>query len=314
MFGSDCGGCYSARDYEQAKDRWHKTPASRGAKWGADERPLDNVRKHHYRIVQGEGEAHYDIVLHDTVMARFHKPTTEGWRVQYNYYKSSTSHNFMWRVLGISGRDGYGVLSLRTTDGRDVMVPIGRGSHVHKTFGASLWFTAPDVIDVSRSDHALVEIPKYTDEFKAWRAELHSTFKPLTDLFAFCAEEVRQKWEPPQLRYRHPGSLRGISTTDPDLWALQRYLNEARSFCYQDLLEKQGFIDLARAAYKTHVTRSLDVRDYRALETPTTDVLAKAAARALLKQMLPLWGARSSLRWEPLPKFVEHLPKNFRRT
>jgi hypothetical protein len=311
MFGSDCRGCYSARDYEQASDRWHKTPASRNAKWGADERPLDNVRKHHYRIVQGEGEAHYDIVLHDTVMARFHKPTTEGWRVQYNYHGSRTSHAFMWQVLDIAGSP-HGLLHTRTTGGKTVVVPIG---YSRRSFGADLWFTAPDVIDVSRSDHALVEIPKYTDEFKAWRAELHSTFKPLTDLFSFCAEEVRQEWEPEGSKWsRHPGSLRELSDVDPDLWALQRYIDEARSFCYQDLLEKQGFIDLARNAYKTNVTRSLDVRDYRELPTPTTDVLAKAAARALLEQLETLWGTRSKVRWEPLPKFVEHLPRNFRRT
>jgi hypothetical protein len=313
MFGSDCRGCYAAHDYEQARDRWHKTPASRGARWESNERPLDNVRKHHYRVVQGEGEAHYDIVLHDTVMARFHKPTTEGWRVQYNYHGSNTSHNFMWRVLGISGRDGYGVLSLRTTDHKDAMVPIG---HRRRGFGADLWFVANGTIDVSRSDHALVEIPKYTDEFKAWRAELHSTFKPLMDLFSFCAEEVRQGWEPPVARhsYGHPGSLRNIGAYDRDRGALDAYLKDRGGLCFEDFLADAEFIDLARAAYKTNVTRSLDVRDYRELETPTTDVLAKAAARALLEQLYTLWGARSQLRWEPLPKFLEHLPKNFRRT
>jgi hypothetical protein len=311
-FGSDCRGCYAAHDYAMAKAHWHKTPPSRRKDWELNERPLDNVRKHHYRIVQGEGEAHYDIVLHDTVMARFHKPTTEGWRVQYNYHGSNTSHNFMWQVLGLTGRDGYGVLRVHTTDGRDVMVPIGYRRH---GFGADLWFTAPDVIDVSRSDHALVEIPKYTAEFKAWRSEMREAFKPLMNLFAFCAEEVRQEWEPPANQYaRHPGSLQGLSNMDPDLWDLQRYLDASRSRCYQDLLEDAKFIDLAREAYKTNVIRSLDVRDYRELPTPTTDVLAKAAARALMEQLEELWGTRSKRRWEPLPKFVEHLPKNFRRT
>jgi hypothetical protein len=246
-------------------------------------------------------------------MARFHKPTTEGWRVQYNYHGSNTSHNFMWQVLGLTGRDGYGVLSLETTGDSGVVAPIGYG---RRSFGADLWFVANGTIDVSHSDHALVEIPKYTDEFKAWRKELQDVMRPLTDLLSFCAEEVRQEWEPSVERHSngHPGSLRNIGDYDRDRGALDAYLTDRGGLCFEDFLADAKFIDLAREAYKTHVTRSLDVRDYRELPTPTTDVLAKAAARALLKQMQPLWGARSRVRWEPLPRFVEHLPKNFRRT
>jgi hypothetical protein len=311
MFGSDCRGCYSARNYEEAKDRYHKTPQPRGATWGPNERPLDNNRKHHYRIVQGEGEAHYDIMLYNTVMARYHRPTPDGWRVQYNYYSRMTTHAFMWQVLDLRYHP-YGVLRLRTTRSQTVMVPIGTGSRFDDLYGADLWFKDTGVIDVSRSDHEPVEIPKYTDEFKAWRAELRETFAPLMNLFAFCAEEVRQGWVPHNDWRTHPGSLRGLSDLEPDLVALTRYLTTHRDA--GSLLQDAKFIDLAREAYKTNVIRSLDVRDYRELPTPTTDALAKAATRALMEQLEELWGVRSKRRWEPLPKFVEHLPKNFRRT
>lgn len=323
MFGSDCRGCYSAHDYAMAQDRWHKTPRPRGAKWEPNERPLDNNRKHHYRLVQGDGEAHYDAVLYSTVMARYHKPTAEGRRVQYNYYPSTTSHNFMWRVLGLHTHTA-GVLRLRTTGGRDVTVPIGTGSRFDGVFGADLWFTDTGVIDVSRSDHELVSIPKYTDEFKAWRRDVCEGFRPLTDILEFCAEEVRQGWQEPASSWRHPGELCRLSGTVHECNALKMWVAANRNLAPVQMLADNEFIDLARAAYKVQVQRSLDVRDYRGFAPPPTTVLARAATNQLLEDIckelwgtrsnVRRWGIRSNVRWEPLPKFVEHLPKNFRRT
>lgn len=311
MFGSDCRGCYSAHDYAMAQDRWHKTPRPRGAKWEPNERPLDNNRKHHYRLVQGDGEAHYDAVLYSTVMARYHKPTAEGRRVQYNYYPSTTSHNFMWRVLGLHTHTA-GVLRLRTTGGRDVTVPIGHRRH---GVGADLWYVDKDIIDVSRSDHAPVEIPKYTDEFKAWRRSVRDGLKPLTDILEFCAEEVRQGWEPDDGCGRHPGRLDNLSDRVREFYTLRLWVEANRLLAPAQMLADNEFIDLACAAYKVQVQRSLDVRDYRGFAPPPTTVLARAATNQLLKDIYKeLWGTRSNVRWEPLPKFVEHLPKNFRRT
>lgn len=313
MFGSDCGGCYAAHDYAMAKDRWHKTPLPRGRYWDTDERPLDNARKHHYRIVQGIGEAHYDVCLYSTVMARFYKPAADGRMVQYNYHNRMTSHNFMWRVLGLRTHV-HGVLSLRTTDGRTVMVPIGTGSRFNAAFGASLWFVGDDVIDVARSDHEVVTVPKYTPEFKAWRHAMREGLKPLTDLFEFCTEEVRQTWEPENSKWsRHPGSLQSLACANTELKWLREWCQGRSNYNPTDLLTCEPFIDRARGAYKEYVKRSLDVRDYRELPTPTTEVLAQAATRMLLKQLEVLWGARASTVRKQLPKFVEHLPGNFRR-
>jgi len=313
MFGSDCRGCYSAHDYAMAQARWHKTPLPRSKYWEANERPLDNVRKHHYRIVQGEGEAHYDVMLYSTVMARFHKPTPEGVRVQYNYYDSVTSHNFMWQVLNLSGRDGYGVLRLRTTEHKDVMVPIGPGSRFNAAFGATLHFVDNDTIDVARSDHGVVTVPKYTPEFKEWRAAMRDGLKPLTDLFEFCAEEARQDWgAAPTRLYYHPGSLQGLGRPSPEIERLRTWCMARRGVTAQDILADAHAIDLARDAYTAHVRRSLNVRDYRELPTPPTDVLARAATRSLLKQFELLWNVYPTVQ-KQLPKFVERLPGNFRR-
>lgn len=313
MFGSDCGGCYAAHDYAMAKDRWHKTPLPRGKYWDPNARPLDNPRKHHYRIEQGADEAYYDVCLYSTVMARFHKPAADGWRVQYNYHNSNTSHNFMWRVLGLRTHV-HGVLSLRTTDGRTVMVPIGTGSYFNAAFGASLWFVGDGVIDVSRSDHEVVTTPKYSPEFKAWRHAMREGLKPFTDLLEFCTEEVRQTWEPGGSKWpSHPGSLRGLGETNTELVWLQEWCQSRCAYTPTDLLACEPFIDRARGAYKEYVKRSLDVRDYRELPMPTTEVLAKAATRMLLKQLETMWGARSMTVRKQLPKFVEHLPGNFQR-
>lgn len=314
MFGSDCGGCFSVPTYERALAHWERTPLPRGKYWEPHQRPLDDRRKPHYRLEIGNDGEYYDVFLYNTVMARYHKPTADGWRVQYNYHNSNTSHNFMGRVLGLRTRV-HGVLSLRTTDGRTVMVPIGTGSHFNAAFGASLWFVGDDVIDVSRSDHEVVTIPKYSPEFRAWRYAMREGLRPLTDLLEFCTEEVRQSWEPPaQSRvYAHPGALWVLGETNTELKWLREWCSGRSHYTPTDLLTCEPFIDRARGAYKEYVKRSLDVRDFRELPTPTTEVLAKAATRMLLKQLEVLWGTRASTVRKQLPKFVEHLPGNFRR-
>ena len=76
---------------------------------------------------------------------------------------------------------------------------------------------------------------------------------------------------------------------------------------------KPHAIDILREAYRDVVIRSLDVRDYRELEAPSTDVLARAATRTLLNYMESAYSLSNGPRHRlvPIPDFPESLPEKF---
>lgn len=306
MFGSDCRHCFSVPTYEAALKHWQRTPLPRGRKWDADERPLADNRKHHYRLVIGGDADYFDAVLYDTRMMRVHKPTPDGRRVQYTWRSTNTSDAFLWQVCHVGK-----VLSLRTTDGRDVQVPIGTTE-----LGTDIWFADLNsrTIDVSRSRHEPVARLVRSLELLQWRKDMLTNLAPLFQILEFQAEELRQKWEPtPKDTYRHPGSLHELAGATRSLWALQNLCRGAGAAVSNLEFWHEAEIATLRAAYGDVVERALDTRDYRGLELPTTDVLARTATRTLLNYMeiaySPANGPRS--RRVPLPDFPESLPRKF---
>lgn len=306
MFGSDCRHCFSVPTYEAALKHWQRTPLPRGRKWDADERPLADNRKHHYRLVIGGDADYFDAVLYSTIMMRVHKPVPDGRRVQYTWRSTNTSDAFLWQVCHVGK-----VLSRRTTDGRDVQVPIGPVE-----LGTDLWFTdfGSNTIDVSRSRHEPVARLVRSLELLQWRKDMLTNLAPLFQILEFQAEELRQKWEPtPKDTYRHPGSLHELAGATRSLWALQNLCRGAGAAVSNLEFWHEAEIATLRAAYGDVVERALDTRDYRGLELPTTDVLARTATRTLLNYMeiaySPANGPRS--RRVPLPDFPESLPRKF---
>lgn len=306
MFGSDCRGCFSVPTYEAALAHWERMPRPRGAKWEPHQRPLDDSRKHHYRLEMGAGGEYFDAVLYRTIMMRVHKPLHDGRQVQYTHRDSTTSNSFLWRVCRASR-----VMHLRTTDGKTVMVPVST-----EELGTSLWFTNIHsmTIDVSRSRHEPVARLVRSQELLQWRKDVLTNLAPLFQILEFQAEELRQKWEPtPKATYRHPGSLRELSGATRSLWALQNLCRGAGAAVSNLEFWHEAEIATLRAAYGDVVERALDTRDYRGLELPTTDVLARTATRTLLNYMesaySPANGPRS--RRVPLSDFPESLPRKF---
>jgi len=303
MFGSDCRGCFSVPTYEAALAHWERTPQPRSKYWEPHQRPLDNNRKPHYRLEIGNNAEYFDAVLWRTVMMRVYRPTPEGRRVQYTYHDSMTSKNFLWQVCA-AGR----VLNLRTTEGQDVKVPVSG-----RELATDLWFTdtTQKTIDVARSHHRPIARSVRSLELLKWRRDMLTNLAPLFQILEFQAEEIRQGWEPTTTGvYNHPGSLGGLSGASRELWALDAMCKQAGP-ALQDLgaWGAKG-IDILRAAYRTVVERSLDVRDYRALELPSTDVLARQATRTLLDYMEAAYrGLRT--RNVPIPDFPEDIPQKF---
>ena len=306
MFGSNCRHAEAVPTYEAALKHWQRTPLPRGTKWEPHQRPLDDSRKHHYRLEMGAGGEYFDAVLYGTRMMRVHKPTPDGRRVQYTWRSTNTSDAFLWQVCHVGK-----VLSLRTTDGRDVQVPIGTTE-----LGTDLWFTdsGSHTIDVSRSRHQPTARVVRSQELLQWRKDVLTNLAPLFQILEFQAEELRQKWEPPIAgSYCHPGSLRELSGATRSLWALQNLCKGAGAAVSNLEFWRKDEIEVLRTAYADVVKRSLDVRDYRELEVPSTDTLARQATRTLLNYMEAAYslsnGPRS--RRVPLPDFPESLPRKF---
>ena len=306
MFGSDCRHCFSVPTYEAALKHWQRTPLPRGTKWEPHQRPLDDSRKHHYRLEMGAGGEYFDAVLYGTRMMRVHKPTPDGRRVQYTWRSTNTSDAFLWQVCHVGK-----VLSLRTTDGRDVQVPIGTTE-----LGTDIWFTDLNshTIDVSRSRHEPIARVVRSLELIQWRKDMLTNLAPLFQILEFQAEELRQKWEPPIAgSYCHPGSLRELSGATRSLRALRNQCKMMGPAISNLEFWHEGEIEVLRAAYADVVKRSLDVRDYRELEVPSTDTLARQATRTLLNYMESAYSMADGPRHRriAIPDFPEHLPQKF---
>ena len=94
----------SIGSFAQAKSYFESQPQRKGSKWLSYQRPLRDdkggARLHHYRIENRNDGKYYDIVLYNTVMARFYEPDASGAeRRLYMGDATQTSQQFMWCVL-----------------------------------------------------------------------------------------------------------------------------------------------------------------------------------------------------------------------
>lgn len=134
----------------------------RSKKWDDNERPLYKVSTYHYRIVRGGHGDWYDLVLYQTVMARFYKPDAQGHeRRLYMGHYSQTSKSFMENVLGVYPISfmpiNQGSAGTRNWHHREdkVAVFIGEGKRIGDDRGmdysADLWFDENGVLLVDKS-------------------------------------------------------------------------------------------------------------------------------------------------------------------
>ena len=284
MFGN-VNNCARVRSFEECQQVYDRTPEPeypRGGHnpWEPNERPLDDKTKHHYRVVRGPNEEYYEAVLYSTVMARYYRPEEGGRRVCYNNDSRVLSGQFMWSVVQSGGR----IPKLHTTGGKDVFVPIGYASR-YGDFGADLWFTGPNsaLLDVPRSSHRPIEVPRMSDELKAWKKEVRKELAPVFELMKYSVEGT------PLVRAR-----RAFTRYDYNHWTLRRQWQPGEP------LNENG-VRLLVSMYEER-TQYIDG------DTPTRIRTVEASILGELAKMY----RGNHFRYEPLPQFPEVLPRNFR--
>lgn len=287
MFGN-VNGCARVRSFEECQRHFELTPEPtfpRGGHnpWEPNERPLDDKTKHHYRIVRGPNEEYYDAVLYSTVMARYYAPAEGGRRVCYNNDSRVLSGQFMWSVLNISR-----IPLEKTTGGKEVFVPIG-GAGWGDNFGADLWFAGPgsNFLDTTMSRHKPIEVPRMSDELKAWKKEVRRELAPVFELMKYSVEGtplVRARWAFDTYDTTHILYLNRVG------WAPGQPLTEEATRILIDMYEE---------------------RLLRITDEHNPHYRAKAVEASILGELAKMYQG-SHFRYEPLPQFPEVLPRNFR--
>jgi hypothetical protein len=175
-------GCARIHSYEAAHKYFEVTPRSRAAAWSENERPLDDARKHHYRVRRGSLASYYDVMLYRTPMARYYAPATDGsYRVCYTHDSRSLSQQFMGRVLGIGRAQQY-----RDTQGALRYVPIGGASE----FGTDLQFNSTRRLIVEDSTHAPIATAHASPALAAWKKELRAYLGNLPPLMEIAVQDT----------------------------------------------------------------------------------------------------------------------------
>jgi len=171
MFATS-NNCRRAASYEDCVKLFAAVPANtRAAGWNENNRPLDNIRKHHMRVERCRDGDHFDVVLYHTVMARFFRPANGEHVVWYNLDPRQTSKQFTSNVLMHSERKQY-----RTTDGR--MVNVGLYSEASGSFPVKLTFV-DGRLDAARSTDAPNPLaPTTSPERKAQRKAFRAWLRP----------------------------------------------------------------------------------------------------------------------------------------
>lgn len=195
--------CYEVSSFEQAETVFNNIKPTRSPRevWReSNVRPLKRGTNRTsytcYRIEKKacDGKTYYDIVLYNTIIARYHEPTVnasgQGERViYYNYYKSQLTYAFMQAVLNKFWRT-----TERTITGTQVVVPIGFSNSKHRTVDPIdnatftlrrvLVETSPGdfVLDTSRSYHTKFYTKVSTDADKQRRAAIRKRVESIVDL------------------------------------------------------------------------------------------------------------------------------------
>jgi hypothetical protein len=186
-------GLVHLTNYEQADKYFAEVPPhSRSKKYQPHQRTLKPQRpsaNHHYRIERHNDGEYYDLILYQTVMARYYKPNPDGSeRRLYNGDGSQTSKQFMWNACGVwngmkraaLGRDDAVVLPLYRYNALSdkgapfcadlTLVKVGEGG------------SSDMAIDTTRSEHTphYRYISSKTD--KQQRARVRQVLRPFLDL------------------------------------------------------------------------------------------------------------------------------------
>lgn len=295
---SNPSGCARIRHHEDAERHFKQMalPKSKSKYWEDHQRPLDDKRKHHYRLEQGDG--YYDVVLYSTIMVRYYAPDKRGFsRVCYTYDERQTSTKFMWQVLG----NWHNYRECRTTHGCSVEVPLYYGS-----LGTDLMFAPDGNLVIGESHHREVYTHVMSDTIKEWRATVRKQLCKLTDVWDLRKEAMVREWTPPAAQYNHPG--RPFSGSRGDVICDHRSELQAAMRSPDGLLTEANIL---LAQYDMCAESILNRRDYIHADKADRTLRNRDVEAAVLDMLTGHCAPHVAGGRKPIPMFPEHLPKRF---
>lgn len=281
------------------------------AKWGINARPLDDLKKWHYRIERGgvtDGEAdYYDVCLYHTKMARYYKPEPDGTEVRlYTWHDSKTSSRFLHRIIGVNQEQEY-----LTTDGRTVLVPIHYNGHPDITgreFSTKVVLTPDRRLIQARSLHMPVYKPKSSPEALVWRKALRANLSTLAMLFEMRVAEYEREWGPQGSKWRHPGKpFSKNAAVETAMKRLRTHHYYGSELMKPELAEDS--VEALRLLHEACCDSTLERRDYAGnVGAPLMPREITKAWYRKLDELMPFHIRSATTR---IPDFPEVLPKNY---
>ncbi len=285
-----------ANSYEDCLDLFAKISKPRGSGWSENERPLGSKYQRHYRVERRYNGDWFDVILYHTTMARFYKPEADGsYRVQYSWDSRTTSSQFMHHVVHVNQVEMY-----RTKDG-ERKVPIGPGE-----LSTDLWITPLGTLDMARSHHSQVYVPKVSEEFKAWRKAFRENLSNICFLLEQTVPEVIAT-HTPDANDGHPFQSSKQSTRELRHWdgetLQERVIEHLRTMYAQatrSLMDKREY----KATPRRYSWRQKELADY-------VDPTPQEVTRSVLALLEAGTWAPKRHDAVPLPMFPTELPKNW---
>ena len=174
MFGNTTRALPWVRSYAEAQAVFNQRGAVRSKKWMENQRPLYKTY-FHYRVVKYAN--HFDVVLYNTVMARYYEPTmVDGKQHERRLFmgdNSITSKDFMEYVLG---KDSWG--RVENSQVGEVIAPVYNKAFMYdgdEPFSADFMYV-DGVLDTTKSSHTSHHIMVSGNEDKTARAEILKKF------------------------------------------------------------------------------------------------------------------------------------------
>lgn len=315
MFSGNTRNLPYIRDYTNAKKWWDEHPKPpRSRKWEDHQRPLYNTASRHYRLESTNPDEYIDVVLYQTTMARYYKPTPDGkQRRLYMGDSTITSRGFMCDVLGVLPWHN----TASTPDGGKVIAPIYCRSFMSdggEAFSADFMFDANNRLLVDESRHTKHWRRVSNESDKAKRAHIRELFRPYLDLALFRMSEFEANVD---IDSRAGEPFSGYDSWSDNAGVSNMYIamrnNELPT---HDDIDK--FFEVARSAFNTLASkraynqddfvmndwvakqRGMPVSTYADLKKPITGADLR---KALETKVLKICGADNKTGHLPIPPF-----------
>jgi hypothetical protein len=297
MFSTSIRNLPSIASWEAAHSTFNNTkkPVTRNGAWCDSQRPLKDSRSHHYRIERGNDGEYYDVCLHQTVMARYYKPTAEGRHVLYTGHPSNMSKQFMRHVLNVRHYN-----ERTTTDGRRVAVPIAHKRYLidkGAEFSTKLWLVDRHLIDVDKSVHTPHYTHRMSADDKATHKQTRANMEPYVTLACMRIPEFLERVN---IDYDLLEPFKGVEINWSDRRVLERIAQGMPDIPQAEINE---FMDLAENLYDYEATKAADkYPNDHISEHVTEKVLADALWRITKRECSFLKRKSAAI---PLPQFMD---------